>query len=246
MGLYSEDELKELFYTAVSTFETAGLVVKDIFFDDFEYAVKERDIHVERQKKYIRSDSFRNSEQMALLQKFEQTFDKDEEESIDDTIENYVKSLDSMPYHFETPYVEFYYPENGILIPLITNNMPWMMEVEFIRFNGENDDKDDYDESSRYHFADGVKFRHNHQNEKPVLAISILSTLTDITDASNYAMVREQFFTSLLDLSKEVLQGASQFNACMQFVEITEKQKEEKKAAKKPANKKRKPKENEN
>ena len=218
MAKYSEAQLKEIFYSAVSTLENAGFTIKDIFFDDFESAVRERDQCVKEQKDFLCSDKFKNSEPAALLAKLDNILGENGRS------DKFLKDLDHMPYPFETPYVEFYYPEEGILIPILANNLPVMMELEFIRFNDDKD-FDNNSVNSRYHYCNYNKFKSNHKSEKPIVALSLLAHLVDISNAENYRKAREDFFISLLDLSKLVLQSSSQWKATMEMLEIADSKK---------------------
>ncbi|MBR6289214.1 MAG: hypothetical protein IKR19_07765 [Acholeplasmatales bacterium] len=220
MGRLTDRSLKNIFFRSIAVFEQAGFKVKDVYFDQYEKAVEMRDEKVRRQKADLESGAFKNSELGMLMDKIDNFL---AEGLAPDERPSYYDMIDKIPYHFQTPYVEFEYPDEGILIALLSNNLPPVVEMQIMN---HIEDKDYPATSNDTYFmqhdeyCDYKLFKNNHTNTKPHIYLSLLSPAVDIYDADNYADFRENFFLSIERLANVVLQGAMQWKAALEAIDI--------------------------
>lgn len=216
----NEKRLREIFKQAVGNFSKAGFKIKDAYIDDFELEIKEREQRIENIKNNIGeegADSLLNAYRSMLS-----VFNMEDTESDDDNevMSNIEDHIDHMEYNFNTPYLALYFPEDAILIPILANNLPSIMQLEI--FQGA--EELDYS-STDAEFANCGSFLYNHSGRRPDIFLSIMEPLVDQRDPENYYKARALFIEGLFELSIMLLESYTQWRAAMDFLNIQEKTK---------------------
>ena len=123
-----------------------------------------------------------------------------------------------MGYGFNSPYIILQYPEDGILIPVIANNLPSIMEFEIFQRAQE----EDY-QNKDARFATFRSFTYNHSGRKPDLYLSLMEPLVDQFNPDNYYLARKAFIEALYNLSGVVFESWSQWQTSLQYIELMKK-----------------------
>lgn len=204
-----ERRFKKAFHLAINNFEKAGFKIKDCYFDDYLKALELKEKNCQNAKDVIDSD-------IAIADLID-TIDE-HNHGFSDYVHNHLD--DHMPYSFTSPYVVFYFPEDAIIIPVIANNLPSIMELQIVQEVTDDDFAHERDMAVNY-----KRFIYNHSGRRPVLALSIIESLIDQYNPDQYLTVRTEFFNYFYELSKEVLESYTQWTTMMDLLSITEKNK---------------------
>ena len=214
----NEKTFKQMMRNSAINFSKAGFKVKEIYLDNFKGAIDEREKRVEAIKNSL-DVSGRGEEILAAYHSILEAYAvPDYGENDDDVLSDLEARINSMGYGFNSPYIILQYPEDGILIPVIANNLPDIMEFEiFLRTQEE-----DY-QNKDARFATLRSFTYNHSGRKPDLYLSLIEPLVDQFNPDNYYLARKAFIEALYNLSGVVFESWSQWQTSLQYIELMKK-----------------------